>query len=138
MLLQQPQHFISAQGNIHLQFSCSMETHLGSPSLHPCSEREKPTPLLRARWTMGSTPDEQRCRVEGVVVGPSWLGGAPKKPLAMTSPVLTASATQLRCSLGKTTQCAGIGVPHGHPTPMVGGILLEIIPQFAEMLIPAP
>lgn len=60
MLLQQPQHFISAQGNIHLEFSCSMETRLSSPSFHPCSEREKLTPPFRARWTMGSTPARQR------------------------------------------------------------------------------
>lgn len=45
MLLQQPQHFIGAQGNIHLQFSCSMETHLAIPA-RGVGEDDPTTPCL--------------------------------------------------------------------------------------------
>lgn len=102
LLLQQPQHFISAQGNIPLQFSCSAETHLSSPLSVPVGSGEKLNPPLHARWSTGSTPAGQRQGVAGAGVGPSQLGGPPKQPLAVTSRALTASATQPRWPPGKT------------------------------------
>lgn len=54
--------------------------------------------------------------VGGDVEGPSRLGGAPKKALAMISPALK----DCNAAMSKTTECAGVGVPHWHLVPNIG------------------